>query len=192
MPFDLTPRRLNAILPLLALLIFSGCQKRTPSADAQASASSPSVKTAKVSAPAEADIFVDEARLAKPYAIIAGTVKNVRPEKLEKLSVEIELRRREDGSVERREVAIEPSDLAPGEQGRYSLKVLSEEWAGSRVVTLRSGAGPREVAFNTLPGVKRPPEVPPATKVVAGEPRQKSRPNGGEFINTPDTPIRVP
>ena len=89
MPFGSAPRRLPTILPLLALLIFSGCQKPTPSTDAQASAHGPLQKTAKVSAPAEADIFVDEARLAKPYAIIGGTVKNVGPQKLERLSVEI-------------------------------------------------------------------------------------------------------
>ena len=94
--------------------------------------------------------------------------------------------------MEKREVSVEPSDLAPGEQGRYTLKVLSEEWGGSRLVTLRSGAGPREVAFNSLPGAKRPPEVPPATRVIAGEPRPKSRPDSSEFINTPDTPIKVP
>jgi len=192
MPFGLVPLRLSAILSLLALLIFSGCQKHTPSADAQASAPGPVVKTSKVSTPAEADVYLDEARLSKPYAIIGGTVRNVGPEKLEKLSVEIELRKRDDGNLERREVAVEPSDLAPGEQGKYTLKVLSDEWSGSRLVTLRSGAGLREVAFNSLPGAKRPPEKPPVTKVVADAPRQKSRPNGGEFINTPDNPVKVP
>src|SRR5437762_1006846 len=94
MPFGLAPRRLSLILSLLAPLIFSGCQKRTPSADAQASASGPAVKTSKVSATPEADVYVDEAKLAKPYAIIGGTVRNIGPLKLENLSVEIELRRR--------------------------------------------------------------------------------------------------
>ena len=121
-----------------------------------------------------------------------ASIRNVGPEKLGKLSVEIELRKRDDGNLERREVAVEPSDLAPGEQGKYTLKVLSDEWSGSRLVTLRSGAGLREVAFNSLPGAKRPPEKPPVTKVVADAPRQKSRPNGGEFINTPDNPVKVP
>ena len=184
MPFGLVPRRLSAILPLPALLIFSGCQKHTPSADVQASAPGPVVKTSKVSAPAEADVYVDEARLAKPYAIIGGTVRNVGPEKLEKLSVEIELRKRDDGNLERREVAVEPSDLAPGEQGKYTLKVLSDEWSGSRLVTLRSGAGPL--------GCRLDRSRLPVTKVVADAPRQKSRPNGGGFINTPDNPIKVP
>jgi hypothetical protein len=192
MPFGLAARSLSITLPLLALLIFSGCQKQTPAADIQASAPGSAAKAPKVSAPPEADILVDEARLAKPYAIIGGTVRNVGPEKLEKLSVEIELRRREDGGLERREVSVEPSDLSPGEQGKYTLKVLSDEWSSSRPVTLRSAAGPREVAFNSLPGAKRPPERPPVTKVIADAPRKKSGPNSSEFINTPDSPIKVP
>jgi hypothetical protein len=131
--------------------------------------------------------------LSKPYAIIGGTVRNNGLKKLEKLSVEIELRRREGGSVERREVSVEPGDLAPGEQGKYALKILSDEWSGSRIVALRSGAGRREVAFNSFPGAKRPPEKFPQTKATAvNTPRQKSRPNGNEFINTPDNPIKVP
>jgi hypothetical protein len=187
MPFGSAPRSLPLTLSLLALLLFSGCQKNTPSAHVQ-----PSGPAAKVSATPEADIYVDEAMLAKPYAIIGGTVRNVGPEKLEKLSVEIELRRREGGEVERRVVSVEPADLAPGEQGKYTLKVLSDEWGGSRLVTLRSGAGLREVAFNSLPGAKRPPERPPVTKVIADAPRKKSGPNSGEFINTPDNPVKVP
>ena len=191
MPFPLAPRRLYLSLSLLALLIFSGCQEHAPPSADQASAPK-SVRTSKVSAPPEAYVYVDEAMLAKPYAIIGGTVRNVGAERLEKLSVEIELRRREDGSVERREVTVEPADLAPGQKGKYALKVISEEWGGSRVVALRSGAGRREVAFNHLPGAKRPPEKVPAMKEAAGAPRQRSRPNGDEFINTPDNPIKVP
>jgi hypothetical protein len=191
MPFPLAPRRLYVSLSLLPLLIFSGCQERTPPSADRASAPK-SVRTSKVSAPTEAYVYVDEAMLAKPYAIIGGTVRNNGLKRLENLSVEIELRRREDGSVERREVTVEPADLAPGQQGKYALKVLSEEWGGSRVVTLRSGPGRREVAFNHLPGAKRPPEKAPAMREAAGAPRQRSRPNGDEFINTPDNPIRVP
>jgi len=192
MLFGLAPRRLSLTLSLLALLIFSGCQKHAPSADVQASGPGPAAKTAKVSATPEANIYVDEPRLSKLYAIIGGTVRNVGPEKLERLSVEIELRKREGGGVERREASVEPADLAPGEQGKYALKVLSDEWSGSRLVTLRGEAGLREVAFNSLPGAKRPPERPPLTKVVAEAPRKKSGPNSSEFINTPDNPFKVP
>src|SRR5438270_395635 len=191
MSFRLAARRPSIILSLPALLIFSGCQRPTPPTADQASAPN-SVRTLKISAPSEADVYVDEALLAKPYAIIGGTVRNVGAQRLERLSVEIELRRREGGGVERREVSVEPFDLAQGQQGKYALKVLSEEWGGSRVVALHSGAGRREVAFNSLPGAKRPPEKFPTTKAADAAPRQRSRPNGDEFINTPDNPFRVP
>ena len=189
--FRLAARQLSIALSLLTPLIFSGCQTHTPPVADQVLPSD-SGRMSKVSASREANIFANEAMLAKPYAIIGGTVSNRGSEKLEKLSVEIELRRRVGGSVERREASVEPSDLAPGEEGKYSLKVLSDEWSGSRVVALRSGASRREVAFNILPGAKRPPEKFPETKATAPAPRQKSRSNGNEFINTPDNPIKVP
>lgn len=186
-------RRLFIVLTILTPLTFSGCQKHTLPAANHASASNNSARTPKASRPTGADILVDEAMLVKPFAIIGGTVRNKSLEKLEKLSVEIELRRRVGDGTERREVSVEPGDLAPGEKGKYTLKVLSDDWGGSRVVALHSGAGRQEVAFNTLPGAKRPPERFPETKAVApAAPRQKSRPNGDEFINTPDDPVKVP
>jgi len=141
--------------------------------------------------PSAANIFVDDAMLAKPYAIIGGTVENVGGERLENLSVEIELRRRDDGSTERREVTVEPADLDPGKQGKYSLKVLSDEWSSSRVVSLRGGAARREVAFKSLPGAKRPPEKIGGNVVIVKTPSRKKA-NGEEFINTPDNPVKVP
>jgi hypothetical protein len=175
----------------LTLLTLAGCQEAS-----EASKSSPvsGAKTAQnhPAAPTpEANIFVDEAMLAKPYAIIGGAVENIGAERLEKLSVEIELKRREDGSVERREVSVEPADLEPGKQGKFSLKVLSEEWSGSRVVRLRSGARePQEVAFRPQPGAKRPPEKVKPNVVIVKTPAQKK--GNSDFINTPDTPYSVP
>ncbi len=141
--------------------------------------------------PPAANVIVDEPMLAKPYAIIGGAVENIGQEKLEKLSVVVELKRRADASTETREVSVAPADLAPGQQGKFSLKVLSEEWSGSRVVKLQSGAGAREVAFKSLPGAKRPPEKTKDNIVVTGVPAKKKS-GGGDFINTPDTPINVP
>lgn len=191
-PFKHT-RKLVAALPLIALLLLPGCQSKPsapPAADGAARAKASQTPETAVAEP-EANVFVDEAMLAKPFAVIGGTVQNVGAQKLEKLSVEIELRRRADGSVERRQVAVEPSDLEPGKQGRYKLKVLSEDWSGSRVVSLRSGARAEEVAFKSLPGAKRPPEKIESKVVVVKPPTQKKA-DGGEFINTPDTPYKVP
>ena len=177
-------------ISVLTLFAFAGCQKAS---EASKSAEASRAKTAQTRpAPTpEANIFVDEAMLAKPYAIIGGAVENIGAQRLERLSVEIELKRREDGGVERREVSVEPADLEPGRQGKFSLKVLSEEWSGSRVVRLRSGARePQEVAFRPQPGAKRPPEKVKPNVVIVKTPTQQK--GNSDFINTPDTPYSVP
>ena len=172
-------------LTLLPLLILAGCQK-APDARLQKTAQA----TPTPRPEPEANVFVDEAMLARPYAIIGGAVQNVGDAKLEKLSVEIELRRRADSGVETREVGVVPADLEPGQQGKFSLKVLSEEWSGSRVVGVKSGARTQEVAFQSLPGAKRPPEKIKGNVNVVKTPSKKR--SGDDFINTPDTPYSVP
>lgn len=172
-------------LSLLLFLFLSGCQKAPDAAQQRAAQATPTPKPEP-----QAQILVDEARLARPYAIIGGAVQNVGRERLEKLSVEIELRRRADSGVETREIKIEPADLEPGQQGKFSLKVLSEEWSSSRVVGLRSG-GAEEVAFKSLPGARRPPEKVKDNVIIVKTPSKK-RSDGDEFINTPDTPYSVP
>jgi hypothetical protein len=178
----LKPALILSFLPLLSSTACRTGQEPTPQAARTQPTPSPSP---------EANIFVDEAMLAKPFAIIGGAVQNVGGERLEKLSVEIELRRRSDSGVERREVSVEPGDLGPGQQGKFSLKVLSEEWSGSRVVRLRSGSRTQEIAFTSLPGAKRPPERVKENVVIVKTPSQKKS-DGSEFINTPDTPYKVP
>lgn len=191
-PFSPTATCLLAV-SALTLSLLCGCQ-RSSNAPSEGQVTEP--KTAQnrplnVVTP-EANIFVDEAMLAKPYAIIGGAVENIGSQKLEKLSVEIELRRRADGNLERREVHVEPGDLEPGKKGKFSLKVLSDEWSGSRVVRLRSAARQQEeVAFKALPGAKRPPERIKGNVIDVKTPTQKKS-GDSEFINTPDTPYKVP
>jgi hypothetical protein len=183
----------SAMLILSASLLIAACQSPQKTDSNRAAAANQNASEAKVAPTPEANILVDEPRLVKPYALIGGTVQNVGRQRLEKLSVLIELRRRDDDTIERREVSVGPADLAPGEQGKFAIKVEPEEFRGSSVVGLRSGAGGREVAFKTLPGAKRPPERIPDSKVVTVTvPRQKSKGGNDDFINTPDTPIKVP
>ena len=171
-------------LMLLPFLILSGCQKAPEASRRKAAPATPTPKPEP-----QAHIFVDEAMLAKPYAIVGGAVQNVGQERLEELWVEVELRRRADSGVETREVKVEPADLEPGQQGKFSLKVLSEEWSGSRVVGLRRGL--KEVAFRSLPGAKRPPEKIKDNVIIVKTPSKKKA-GGDDFINTPDTPYSVP
>jgi hypothetical protein len=143
----------------------------------------------------EAVIYADDAMLRRPYAVLGGTVENISGSRLEEVSVELELQKRSDGSKERRSVKVNPKDLGPGERGTYSLKILSEEWEDSRIVSLQTQAGKNEIAFRTAQGARRPPEVLPekvtVTQTVNG-PQPKKRSGDDEFINSPDKPIAVP
>jgi len=140
----------------------------------------------------EVHVLVDEAMRRPPHAVLGGTVENIGKERLEDVAVELELRRRDDGAVELRSVPVTPSALAPGEKGRYSLKVLSDEWGNFRLTRVRSGSRAGDVAFKTSPGARRPPEKLPESRTVTATKAPRPRPSGEEFINTPDTPIAVP
>lgn len=180
----------SALLVLSLTILIAACQGPQTARDGAAKQNTTAPKAAPTP---EANILVDEPRLVKPYALVGGTVQNVGQQRLEKLSVLIDLRRRDDDTLVRREVAVGPADLAPGEQGKFALKIEPEEFRGSSVVGLRSGAGDRDVAFKSMPGAKRPPErIPDGKVVIVQEPRPKSKGGDNEFINTPDTPIKVP
>lgn len=182
----LAGRKSVLTLILITFLILLGCQKAPDSSLQKSTQTTPTPKSEP-----DAHVFVDEAMLAKPYAIIGGAVQNVGKEKLEQLSVEIELRRRDDSGVETRVIRVEPADLEPGQQGKYSLRVLSEEWSGSRVVALKSAASSEQVAFKSFPGAKRPPEKIKENVIIVKTPAKKKS-GGDDFINTPDTPYSVP
>lgn len=146
----------------------------------------------KVVAPPEAQIFEDEARLKGSEALITGTIRNISDKRLEALSLEMELKRRGNAqAVERRKVNVEPADLAPGEEGRYSLSLPSSEWSGARLLNLNSERRTEAIAFKSAVGARRPPErLPQGSPKIVVVPRPK--PKGEEFINTPDNPTRIP
>lgn len=123
-------------------------------------------------------------------AIIGGKIENIGDKELSELSVELELRARKSGSTEMRTVNVEPKNLAPGDQGSYSLTVSNREWSNVRIRRIRSAGHDEEVAFKSEVGQRRPPERIPENKkvIVVSPPRQK----GDEFINTPDTAVAVP
>ena len=149
-------------------------------------------QAAKIAAPPEAQIFEDEARLKGSEAVISGTIRNISDKKLEDLSLEMELKRRSATATERRKIEVDPADLAPGEEGRYSLSLRSSEWSGARVLTLNSAGRGDAIAFKSAVGARRTPERLPqgSPKIVVTPPRARQK--GEEFINTPDTPVRIP
>lgn len=157
-----------------------------PSAAAPAQ---PQQKSVKSALPVQAQIFEDEAMLKGSQALIGGTVQNVSQETLQGLTVEIELTRRQDGGSERRSLSIQPADLAPGGQGKYSM-LVPRTYSLARVVRVQTGERATEIGFKTAPGEKRPLEGPPPTKTVIVQ--KPSSTKDGDFINTADNPSRVP
>ena len=141
----------------------------------------------------EAQIFEDEPVLKDSQAVVGGTVRNISRESLRDLSLELELKRRADGSKELRTVAVEPNDLAPGEEGKYTLKLPRQEFSETQIKRLKSDARSDLIVFKTAPGARRPKELPPEppTRTIIIQ-RPSSRPKGEEFINTPDTPTKIP
>lgn len=143
----------------------------------------------KPAVPAKAQIFVDDAMPKGGQTIIGGTVENISGEPLSGLSVEIDLRKRKNGASDIKDVPLEPRDLAPAQQGRYSFTIVSQDYSSARVLGLKSASLQAQIPFKTLPGAERPLEKPPEGKTITVS---KPRGRGGEFLNTPDNPTRVP
>lgn len=141
----------------------------------------------------EAQVFEDEIIIKDNYAVIGGKVRNISRSRLKGLSLEFELKRRDSGSMSTRTITVEPDDLAPGEEGKFSFNLPRQEYSGTQLKHLKSEARTDYVAFKTAPGARRPRELPPEPPVrtIITE-RPAPRKSGDEFINTPDTPTRVP
>jgi len=187
-------RKFWPALLLTAVAAFPACRDAGTTRQSQQSRQQKGAESQQAAQPQQGapqvQIFADEAMLRKPYAVLGGTVRNVGAERLGGLVIELELRRRDGNGTERREVSLQPSDIGPGGEAKYSLKVLSDEFGSSRIARLRSGE--QELAHQVLPGAKRPLERTPDGKtIIVREPRKPGGP-GEEFINTPDTAVSVP
>jgi len=138
-------------------------------------------------APPLAHVVIDEPTLEKGMTTIGGVVKNISKQDLSGLSVVIELRRRKDSGIEESLLPVTPALLQPEQEGSYSLKVSAQDFASIRLAGLKTDQQSSLIAYSSSQGKKRTPErLEPKTIVVkrAGKP--------GEFINTPDNPVRVP
>jgi hypothetical protein len=137
--------------------------------------------------PALAHIVVDEPTILKGETTIGGAVKNISKQELHNLQVVIELRRRKDGGLEEALLPVTPSPLQPEQEGVYSMRAPSQDFASIRLAGLKADPQSTLIAYSSSQGKKRPPErFEPRTIVVkrAGKP--------GEFLNSPDNPGRVP
>ncbi|HET6670078.1 MAG TPA: hypothetical protein VFH15_07570 [Pyrinomonadaceae bacterium] len=138
--------------------------------------------------PVRAHILMDEALLKGGQTIIGGTVKNISQENLSGLAVDLELKRRTGGTSERMTAPLTPAQLGPNQEGRYTLKLPAQQFSAVRLVSLTGEPNATQLAFTTGVGQKRPLEkIEPKVVVV---PRPPSK--GGEFLNSPENPARIP
>jgi len=171
---------------LITALLFVGyayLRKR----QAQSIAPVKQAATAQPKAPPQALVLVDEALLQGSNTLLGGTVRNISSGRLSGLSVELELRRRKDGTTETRLVPINPADIDSQQEGRYSLQLKAQEYASAKVIALHDGAQ-ATLPYTLAQGEKRPPERLESKTIKVDKPPGKR----SEFLNSPDKPARVP
>lgn len=169
------------------LLVGYGYMRRRHGKEVLASAAVPVADNGLPKGPPVVHVQMDEPLLEKGVTVFSGTIKNISNHELTGLSVSIDLIRRKDGSVEPRSVAVEPSSLQPQAEALYSVKLSAQEYGTIRFVGLKADPQATLIAYSSSPGKKRPPErIEPRVVVV----KKGGKP--GEFINSPDNPVRVP
>lgn len=137
--------------------------------------------------PPVAHVVIDEPTLEKGMTTIGGVVKNISKQELSGILVVVELRRRKDGGLEEIPLPVTPVQLQPEQEGSYSLRVSAQDFASIRLAGMKADPQSSLIAYSSSQGKKRTPErLEPKTILV----KRKGKP--GEFINTPDTPGRVP
>ena len=147
----------------------------------------PPVADAGPKGPALAHVLLDEPSIVKGQTTIGGVVKNISKQDLSGVSVVIELRRRKDGGLEESVLPVTPSQLQPEQEGSYSVTLPAQNFASIRLAGVKADPQATLIAYSSSQGKKRTPErLEPKTIVV----KRSGKP--GEFINTPDTPGRIP
>jgi len=188
---SVAPKVLAGISALvITALVFTGYAvlRKRHAQESGSLALSSSPPTAEPRKPPKALVMVDDALLQGSKTIIGGTVRNTSTEKLEGLSVEVELKRRKDGVAEKQLVALEPAQLEPEQEGRYSLELKAQDYASARLVALKAGSNLVPLPYTTAQGQKRPLERLESKTITVDKPSSKR----GEFLNSPESPARVP
>ncbi|HSK65276.1 MAG TPA: hypothetical protein VK893_15585 [Pyrinomonadaceae bacterium] len=137
--------------------------------------------------PALAHVVIDEPTLEKNMTTVGGVVKNISDQQLSGLSVTLELRRRKDGKTEQQVLPVTPGELQPQQEGAYAAKFSIEDFASVRLTGVQADPQAKVIAHSFSQGKRRSPERLQPQVINA---KRSGKP--GEFINTPDTPGRVP
>lgn len=145
------------------------------------------VKNSTPKGPAKVHVLVDDPLIKPGEVLIGGSVKNISSDNLTGLSVQLELWRRKDSGTEEKTIALDPAALSPGQEGRYSIKLPSQDYASIRLVGVKDG-GATLIAHSSGRGIERPLEKPGSKTVIV----QKPGSGKDDFLNTPDKPGRLP
>ena len=135
------------------------------------------------------EVFVDDATVNGKTTVLGGTLHNISTDSLQNLAVELQLRKRLGSGIETRIVPADPKNLQPDGKARYSIDLPVQDYISATFSRVVSGNERTAVAFKALPGEARPPLDSPASKSVIVK---RPAPRGEEFINTPNTPGRIP
>ncbi len=175
-----------AVAVTAILLVGYGLIRRYYVQKALAENTSPPVVETGPTGPPLAHVVIDEPTLTNGMTTIGGVVKNISKQELNGLSVVIALRNRKDGGVEESVLPVTPAQLQPEQEGSYSVTMPAQKVASIRLVGLKADPQSSLIAYSSSQGKKRTPErlQPQVVKRSGGKP--------GEFINSPDNPVRVP
>ncbi len=182
---------------MIALLITAGVgigmmilQRRnaTRMAEQQAAAVEPVEKPKPVP---ELRVFLDESIVKAGKASVSGTVKNLSPNPVSGVSLQLQLFQRKDGATVIKSIEPVPKDLPPNGEAKFTMAVSQHEFRTWRIARVVSNSSNREIAFVTDQGALRPKEGPTTVNETVGG-RGPGSPRDGGYLNTPDTPIRVP
>ena len=135
------------------------------------------------------EVFVDDATVNGKTTILSGTLHNISSEFLHNVAVELQLRRRVGGGVETRAVKPDTTELTPDGKARYTLELPVQDYISVTFFRVIAGDDHAAIAFKAIPGESRPPLDAPASKSIIVK---RPAPKGEEFINTPNTPGRIP
>lgn len=185
------PKLLAGLLALvITALVFIGytlLRKRHAEVSGLLALSQPTSVT-NTAKPPKALIIVDEALLQGGKTTLGGIVRNISAERLEGLSVELELKQRKGGAIETRLVPLDPVQLEAQQEGRYTLELKAQDYSSARLVGLKAGPTLLPVPYTSAQGQKHPLERLETKTIIVGRPSGK----GGGFLNSPDNPARVP
>lgn len=99
----------------------------------------------------QAEIYPDDPVHQGDQTVMSGTVKNVSQEKLTGLTVVIELTPRGASDFDSQTSLVQPSDLAPQQEGHYRLLYRTKDYSDAKLLMLNGGPGSVTLRFTIVP-----------------------------------------